>query len=103
MQPRQCDLPVEEKLLHDPFSLDHDERNQLLEQNRGAQSAWLPVLARLVEPPAPDATFPAFLLETEAFTKLRRAIGEAQGAGDLDTATADEVQRFVDCYRDYLA
>jgi len=59
-------------------------------------------LPALVEPPAPNSNFPAFLLETEPFAPLRRAIGDARTSAELDTATADQLQRFVDRYRDYL-
>jgi hypothetical protein len=92
-----------------PLSIDDDPWSLTLEQRRALRCAmaqeqrvWLPRLARMVEPPAPDEGFPAFLLELPRFLALRDAIGTAARRRDLDTATADELQRFVDCYRDYL-
>jgi|RhiMethySRZTD1v2_1073278.scaffolds.fasta_scaffold2871585_2 hypothetical protein len=102
MHPTHRTLPAEDRLLLDPWSLTHPERRRLLERNERAQASWLGTLSRLVEPPIPDAQFPAFLLETPPFARLRAAIGNARAAHQLDTATADELQRFVDRYRGYL-
>jgi hypothetical protein len=55
----------------------------------------------LVEPPAPDDAFQAFLLALPPFSGLRARVGSARRASELDTATADELQRFVDLFRDY--
>ena len=87
-----------EKLHDDPWSLNAHERQALLAEMAPSQESWLRVLPDLVEPPAPTDAFPAFLLDTEPFGALRRAIGSATTAVDLDTATADELQRFVDRY-----
>jgi hypothetical protein len=87
----------------DPWSLTLAERRTLRRAMGGAQNAWLPRVARLVEPPPLDASFPAFLLATPAFADLADGIGAARSASDLCTATADRLQRFVDRYRDYLA
>jgi len=93
--------PVD-KLRHDPWSLDLKERLGLLTMFATSQERWLRRLPDLVEPPTPTATFPAFLLDTEHFAWLADAIGTAGSSDDLDTATADQLQRFVDHYRDYL-
>lgn len=87
----------------DPWSLTPAERRRLRSALAAHQARWLPRIASLVEPPAPDPGFPAFLLETPPFHDLRDGIGSAWQLGDLDTATADRLQRFVDRYRDWLA
>ncbi|MFO1051718.1 MAG: hypothetical protein U1F36_05855 [Planctomycetota bacterium] len=87
----------------DPWSLTPAERRALRHAYQRQQSTWLPRLARLVEPPVPGTGFPAFLLETPPFSDLREGIGSAASLRDLDTATADRLQRFVDRYRDWLA
>jgi hypothetical protein len=102
MHPTHRTLPPEERLLLDPWSLTPNERLRLLQRHERAQTTWLGTLSRLVEPPIPDARFPAFLLETPPFARLRAAIGGARALHQLDTATADELQRFVDRYRWYL-
>jgi hypothetical protein len=62
---------------------------------------WRARLQQLAElPPADD--FPFFLLATPAFAGLRAAIEAAATRADLPTRTADELDRFVDAYRDYL-
>jgi hypothetical protein len=94
---------LEDKLRDDPWSLDATERRLVLRLHQDGQNRWLDVLRTLVEPPAPAETFPAFLLDVTPFDRLRDAIGTARSPRDLDTATADELQRFVDHYRDYLA
>jgi hypothetical protein len=86
----------------DPWSLAPDQRRELGRRLAQQQRTWLPRLATLVEPPAPDDGFPAFLLGLPRFAALREAVSAAASRRDLDTATADELQRFVDCYRDYL-
>lgn len=91
-----------EKLRDDPWALAPQERHGLLAEFADSQETWLRRLPDLVEPPTPDGSFPAFLLDTERFAALRAAIGTARCSAELDTATADELQRFVDCYRDYL-
>ncbi len=88
--------------IDDPWALDVEARRLLLQNSSHAQQAWLPRLRAMVEPPHPGEAFPAFLLETAALRQLRTAIGDATDRHALDTATADEVQRFVDLYFDYL-
>ena len=94
--------PLMVKLCDDPWSLGFDERMDLRNSLAAAQAAWTPRLQNLVEPPAIDSTFPGFLLETPPFQHIARAVGDAQSRQDLDTGTADELQRFADRYRDYL-
>lgn len=102
MHPHSVAQSREDKLFDDPWSLTPTERQELLAERGASQAKWMTVLPELVEPPAPERDFPAFLLDTERFAKLREAIGEARSRRDLNTATADELQRFVDCYREYL-
>jgi hypothetical protein len=86
----------------DPRALSLPERRSLAKSMRSAQQAWQRRLADLVEPPAPAEDFPAFLLETPAFRELNRRIGEASRRSQLPIAVADELQHFVDAFRDYL-
>jgi len=102
MNPQHGTLQAAQKLTHDPWSLSLPERLDLLAEHAQAQHRWLQILVGLVEPPAPTSEFPAFLLATPPFARLRAAIANARSTHDLDTATADELQRFVDCYRNYL-
>ena len=96
------DIPPGRTLSNDPWSIEPAARVALLEQHRDSQQVWLPILTKLVEPPPLDADFPAFLLDTPHFAELRSAIGNARSQLELDTGTADKLQRFVDCYRSYL-
>jgi hypothetical protein len=94
--------PLQIKLIDDPWSLTHQERLDLRATFAEAQVAWLRQIADLVEPPAIDDAFPAFLLATAPFAHLAHAIGDARNPTDLDTGTADALQRFVDRYRSFL-
>ena len=91
------------RLAHDPWSLLPAERLALRARHEGAQRRWLPRLRRLVEPPLPQDSFPAFLLELPPFARLGHEVAAAADARPLDVGTADELQRFVDRYRDWLA
>jgi len=86
----------------DVRALDLAQRQALRQQFDGAQRAWLPRLTQLVEPPPPAPDFPAFLLETAPFAALRQAIGNARQRAELSTAVREDVQCFVDAFRDYL-
>ena len=90
----------------DPWSLDLDERRRLCLDMRPAQEAWLPLLKELAEPPEPNQDFPAFLLETSTFGQLRESIADQnqdpEQPPNLDTATADTLQRFIDLFRHYM-
>ena len=90
------------KLCDDPWSLAFAERASLAVGHADEQARWLPVIQGLVEPPAIDDSFPAFLLATPPFAHLAEAIAGARQALDLNTGAADELQRFVDRYRGYL-
>ena len=94
---------LQTRLADDPWSLKPGERGRALEAHIDAQERWLPRLGRLVEPPPLAADFPAFLLETPPFERLRESIGGACNRTELDTETADLAQRFVDTYRGYLS
>lgn len=91
-----------EKVSDDPWSLTTHERVRLLQALQGAQQRWLPRLAALVEPPAPEPAFPAFLLEVGPYARLNATIGLAQSQLELDPLTRDELQHFVDHFRGWL-
>lgn len=86
----------------DPRAIPLGERRAWASRLAEAQRSWLHRLPALLEPPVPAADFPAFLLETAAFRSLALAIGDARTRAQLPTAAADELQRFVDAFRDYL-
>ena len=86
----------------DPWALTVEQRQLLSEAKAEEQGRTLKGLRRLVEPPLPNEDFPAFLLTTERFAGLRARIGAARRRRDLDVGTADELQRFVDCYWSWL-
>ncbi len=88
--------------LEDPWALPLAQRRRMRDGASVAQARWLPILAALVEPPTPSHDFPAFLLATAPFASLRERLGAARARADLDFATLDELQHFVDRYRDYL-
>ena len=86
------------KLTDDPWSLSDQERDELLRAMPKAQREWLGRIGSLVEPPTPDAYFPAFLLALPPFARLaEKLLGPRP-----DTGARDELQRFVDRYRDWL-
>lgn len=91
-----------DRLRYDPWSLSLDERRAIAAALREPQADWQARLPQLVEPPTPTASFPAFLLATERFRDLADAIGSAEHRLELDTSTADALQRFVDLYRNWL-
>lgn len=86
----------------DPRAIPLGDRRAWASRLAEAQRSWLQRLPALLEPPAPAPDFPAFLLETSPFRPLMAAIGEARTRAQLPTAVADELQRFVDAFRDYL-
>lgn len=95
------------RLLSPPFPLDPRsvplaQRRRYAEELAAAQAAWLPRLRVLCDTAAPADDFPAFLLATDAFTSLRRRVGAAATRPDLRADVADELDHFVDAYRDYL-
>ncbi|MEM7200852.1 MAG: hypothetical protein AAF628_11330 [Planctomycetota bacterium] len=87
----------------DPWALTRAQRLRAFVEHAAAQEHWLPRLQALVEPPAPDAAFPAFLLDAPRYADLRAAVAGATSTKELDVGVADQLQRFVDLYRDYLA
>ena len=90
------------RVADDPWALSLEERWELGRSMVDSQERWLRRLPRLVEPPAPDRNFPAFLLDLPLFCRLSHQVGDARHPGELSTAAADELQRFADLYRDYL-
>lgn len=85
----------------DPREPDLLARRQWLQRLAHQQRLWLQRLAALAEP-VPEDDFPAFLLATPAFAGLSNRLTGAAGRRDLATAVQDEVDHFVDAFRDYL-
>ena len=61
-----------DRLQDDPWSLSLEERGRVAVGMADAQRAWADRLPQLVEPPAPGAEFPAYLLATGRFAIRRR-------------------------------
>ena len=91
-----------QQFCRDPFALTSDERLTLHRELHPEQRRWLPKLRAFVEPPTPDATFPAFLLALPTFAHLANAIGAGQSKAQVGTGILDELQRFADHYRGWL-
>jgi hypothetical protein len=91
-----------ERIDEDPWSLNFEQRQRVVAMLPEAQDYWLARLPGLVEPPAPGPGFPACLLACARFADLREAIGAATRRSELATATADELQRFVDLFSLWL-
>ncbi|MCR9247872.1 MAG: hypothetical protein NXI31_22820 [bacterium] len=88
--------------LADPRSLPLAGRKACAERLADDQNHWLSRLEKLVEGPAPDSDFPAFLLATPAFESLGSRIAGAHRRADLATEVADELDWFIDKFADYL-
>jgi hypothetical protein len=91
------------KLIHDPWSLTHQERLELRASLAREQVQWLRRIEGLIEPPAIDDAFPAFLLATKPFAHLAHAVSDAGDRSALGTGATDALQRFVDRYRSFLS
>lgn len=85
----------------DPRSLPLPERLAWRDRLQHAQGHWSARLRALTDP-APGGDFPAFLLATPPLRGLVQRLGPARRRADLPTGVADELDRFVDAYRQYL-
>lgn len=88
--------------LADPRAISLQDRRAHAARMQREQNHWLARLAKLTEPPAPERDFPAYLLATPHFRDLLRRIGDVQVRSQLPIAVADELDWFVDAFRDYL-
>jgi hypothetical protein len=88
--------------LADPRAIGLAERHKVLMGMRREQALWLDRLQSLTEAPKPDRDFPAFLLATPPFQDLARRLSRAAARAQLPPATADELDWFVQAFRDYL-
>lgn len=86
----------------DPREPDLLARRQWLQRLAAQQKHWLARLTALAEP-KPSNDFPAFLLATASFAELAARLDVASHRRDLPTAVQDEVDHFVDAFRDYLS
>ncbi len=91
------------KLIDDPWSLTLQERLGLRASLAREQGQWLRRIEGLIEPPAIDDAFPAFLLATKPFAHLAHAVSDAGDRIALGTGATDALQRFVDRYRSFLS
>jgi hypothetical protein len=90
------------RLCDDPFSLPNASRMQIFAAMREQQQRWLGTITRLVEPPVPDSTFPAFLLAMPQHARLAQELEGVSCRGQAGVGALDELQRFVDLYRGWL-
>lgn len=88
--------------LADPRALPLDLRRTTARQMHREQLGWLERLQALAEAPKPAKDFPAFLLSTPPFAELAQRLGTATQRSQLPTAVADELDWFVQAFRDYL-
>ena len=93
----------------DSHDLPTDPRTLTLQQRRINQSLmpreqrfWLERLRQLAEGAPPGSDFPAFLLATAAFRELAQHLAKATKRAQLPATVADEMDRFVEAYGDYL-
>lgn len=88
--------------LSDPRTLTLAERQQSKARYASEQDQWLQKLRVLAEAPEPEDDFPAFLLATAPFRDLAARLDRAESRKDLSTASADELQWFLEVFADYL-
>ena len=66
------------------------------------QRFWLERLRQLAEGALPEKDFPAWLLATPAFRGLAQHLAQATKRAQLPAPIADEMDRFVEAFSDYL-
>jgi len=88
--------------LADPRAITLQTRRATAAQMHAEQTRWLARLQKLVEPPQLENDFPAFLLATSHFADLGKRHGNVTERGKLPIAVADELDWFVNAFRDYL-
>lgn len=88
--------------LADPRNLTLAERRDAQARYAQEQEQWLRKLRILAEEPKPEDDFPAFLLATAPFQDLAIRLNQAQQRKHLSTASADELQWFLEVFADYL-
>jgi len=88
--------------LADPRAITLQQRRETRRQLQHEQDSWLGRLRLLAEAPLPNDDFPAFLLATPPFQELAQRLGTAVTRQQLPPATADELDWFLQAFRDYL-
>jgi len=86
----------------DPRALTLPQRRSNQSRMHKEQKFWLERLRQLAEGPPPDKDFPAFLLATPAFRELAQHLANATTRAQLPAPVADEMDRFVHAFADYL-
>ena len=86
----------------DPRALTLPQRRSNQSRMHKEQKFWLERLRQLAEGPPPDKDFPAFLLATAPFRGLAQQMASATKRAQLSPQVADEMDRFVHAFADYL-
>ena len=86
----------------DPRSLTLQQRRSNQGRMHKEQRFWLERLRQLAEGSVPEKDFPAFLLATPAFRELAQHLAGATTRAQLPPQIADEMDRFVQEFSDYL-
>ncbi|HZN38822.1 MAG TPA: hypothetical protein VFD82_08455 [Planctomycetota bacterium] len=86
----------------DPRALTLPQRRSNQSRMHREQRFWLERLRQLAEGPPPEKDFPAFLLATAAFRELAQHLARATTRAQLPPQVADEMDRFVQAFSDYL-
>jgi hypothetical protein len=88
--------------LADPRAIQLTHRRKMRASMQRENDWWLERLQSLCEAPRPDFDFPGYLLATPPFRDLAGKLAAATHRRMLDIASADELDWFVDAFRDYL-
>ena len=86
----------------DPRALTLQQRRSNQTRMQKEQRFWLERLRQLAEGPVPEKDFPAYLLATPAFRGLAQHLANATKRAQLPAQVADEMDRFVQAFSDYL-
>lgn len=86
----------------DPRAMTLQQRRSHHSRMHKEQRFWLERLRQLAEGSPPERDFPAFLLATPAFRELAQHLAKATSRAQLTAQVADEMDRFVQAFSDYL-
>ena len=86
----------------DPRAVTLPQRRSNQTRMQREQRFWLERLRQLAEGALPEKDFPAYLLATPAFRGLSQQLAQATKRAQLPAQVADEMDRFVQAFSDYL-